>query len=175
MVFSLCACEKSTPQNPEFEYVAYEVGDMDALDFGTHENEYTLWSSEKLGLHQDETVPLEMTVEFNGKTYVGEYSWSYIKMPNVYISDRYKSGKVFFEVNADTGALTYVMFARNPSWSATLTEDDCQKITDGIADDYIDLSAYQTKTSVTPIMDGETRHSYGSLVNVLVTAKPKDK
>ena len=24
-------------------------------------------------------------------------------------------------------------------------------------------------------MDGETRHSYGSLVNVLVTAKPKDK
>ena len=264
------------------EYTVYEVGINDSLDFGTHENEYALWSSEKLGLHQDETVPLEMTVEFNGKTYVGEYSWSYIKMPNVYISDRYKSGKVFFEVNADTGALTYVMFARNPSWSATLTEDDCQKITDGIADDYIDLSAYQTKTSVTPIentnnyyyscqyyreidgyqtndllnivvdgegnvvifeaemlhsfdgvttvglaadqsraavdakletiyqkntderthtvkdvrlirledgsfahyytvnnsfirMDGETQHSYGSLVNVLVTAKPKDK
>lgn len=67
MVFSLCACEKSTPQNPEFEYVAYEVGDMDALDFGTHENEYTLWSFEKLGLYQDETEPLEMTVEFNGK------------------------------------------------------------------------------------------------------------
>lgn len=124
-------------------YEALELGGYDSLDGGAHASEYPLWSTEMLSYHQDATAPKEAVVTFQGQTYSGSYLYSAVKQPNVFISHKYHDSNVYFELNGETGQLTYIMFAQESLPQATISESACRQIADAIADDYIPLSEYQ--------------------------------
>ncbi len=128
-------------------YEALELGGYDSLDGGAHASEYPLWSTEMLSYHQDATAPKEAVVTFQRQTYSGSYLYSAVKQPNVFISHRYNDSNVYFELNGETGQLTYIMFARESLPQATISESACRQIADAIADDYITLSDYQVTLS----------------------------
>jgi len=160
-VFLLCACDTPDSEHPDpksqnVEYIAYEVGPLvDRIDLGRHHaHEYSLWN-EGSAYHRDETAPREMTVEFNGKTYVGTYAYSHIRKPNIYVSHVFhcEGSEDFFEINADTGELSYLSLDHPSASACDETETDYKKIADAIADDYIDLSDYQTEAKISSVED----------------------
>ena len=126
-------------------YEALELGGYDNLDGGTHTSEYPLWSTEMLSYHQNTAAPAEAVVTFQGQTYSGSYLYSAVKQPNVFISHRYKGSNVYFELNGETGQLTFLMFSQELAQQATLSESACRQVADAIADDYITLSEYQVE------------------------------
>ena len=126
-------------------YEALELGGYDNLDGGTHTSEYPLWSAEMLSYHQNTAAPAEAVVTFQGQTYSGSYLYSAVKQPNLFISHRYKGSNVYFELNGETGQLTFLMFSQELAQQATLSESACRQVADAIADDYITLSEYQVE------------------------------
>lgn len=143
----MCSCNMSMKDDATVDYVALEIGSFDNMDGGNHISEYPIWSPEMLNYHQDQSAPKEVSIVFNGNTYVGNYQKTSVSIPNTYLSHRYKGQNVYFETNKATGELTSISFVYEPSKEATLTENDCKKIADGIADDYVVLKDYLVETS----------------------------
>ncbi len=137
--------------NQEADYVALEIGTFDADDGGTHTSEFEIWDQSKTNYHQDEKAAENASVTFNGITYSGIYQCSATKVPNLYVSHRYKGDKVFFEVNGTTGELTLISFVYEPSELASLSQEQCMTIANSIVDDYIDLNEYRIEVSSQPI------------------------
>ena len=152
---TICGCSSGSKQmSIEFRSLdAFEIGGFDDTDGGVHTSDYPLWSSENRSYHQDVSAKQSVSVEFNGVTYSGEYLYSAVWLPNTYLSHKYDGDKMYFEVNADTGALCSIMFAYEPSENATISEADCKKIADAIADDYVSLSDYKVDVTRSEIYD----------------------
>ncbi len=143
LVFSICGC---SIKNKALEYHVLEVGEFDNLDGGNHISEFPLWSVSNLNAHEDTQAPAEATVVFNGVTYHGKYDRTSITVPNTYFKHRYNGEKIFFNINADTGALTDIMFIDELADKSTLSESECKKIADDIAKQYISIDEYKSET-----------------------------
>lgn len=134
----------------EMAYKVLESGSSDGMDKGKHTSDIQEWSYEKRNPHDDATAPAEMSVTFDGVTYNGTYQRSYTTMPNTFVSHRYKgkteNGKtVNFSVHAQTHKLAFISISYKLVQEATKDEDECRKIADAIADDYISMKDYKVK------------------------------
>ena len=127
----------------QYDYIALEIGTFDADDGGNHTSEFALWDESKTNYHQDAKADEKASIIFNGITYFGDYQRSAIKIPNLYTSHRYKGDKVYFEVNSITGELASITFVYEPSVTASMSQEQCKKIADSIADDYISIVEYR--------------------------------
>lgn len=144
MMISGCV---SSSSNNEIEYVAYEAGGFDSLDGGSHLSEIPIWKDEKINFHQDSSAPKEAEVTFNGNTYSGVYMYSCVRRPNLYLSHCFASENVSFEINASTGELRYIRLPVDIPTDVKYNEEQCRKIADTIADDYINLNDYKVVRS----------------------------
>lgn len=142
LMLLFCGCS-SSESNEEIKYVAYEAGSFDSLDGGNHLSEIPIWKDEKLNFHQDFSAPKEATVTFNGNTYSGIYTYSCVRKPNLYLSHCYTGENVSFEINASTGELRYIRFPVEIPTDEKYNEEQCRKIADTIADDYININDYK--------------------------------
>lgn len=149
LLTSAVGCGMSREQ--EADYIALEIGTFDADDGGSHISEFSIWDEKQTNYHQDITAAEHASVTFNGTSYTGDYQRSATKVPNLYVSHRYKGDKVFFEVNGTTGELSSIIFAYEPSELASLSQEQCRMIADSIADDYIDIDEYCVGVGSQPI------------------------
>lgn len=149
MVVLLLTCAAGCEQ--EADYTALEIGIFDDADGGLHTSEFPIWDESQTNYHRDVTANAKASVTFNGLSYSGDYQRSATKIPNLYVSHRYKGDKVFFDVNGDTGELTLISFVYEPSETSSLSQEQCRTIADSIADDYIDINDYRVGTSSQPI------------------------
>lgn len=157
-MFSSLICGCSNLENKgennivdEYNFVALEVGSFDSSDGGQHVSEYPIWAPENLNYHQDSSAPKECTVEFNGIRYTGTYEATAVFMPNMFLQHKYIGDDAWFDINATTGELCFFMSLNKKAEKATISEDDCRKIADDIADDYIDLNEYKVSSKVSVI------------------------
>ncbi|MBE6551203.1 MAG: hypothetical protein E7665_03610 [Ruminococcaceae bacterium] len=149
LLTSVLGCGMSSGQ--EADYIALEIGTFDADDGGLHTSEFAIWDENQTNYHQDAKAAENVSVTFNGKSYSGDYQRSATKVPNLYVSHRYKGDKVFFEVNGTTGELTSITFVYEPSESSSLSQEQCRTIADSIVDDYIEIDEYCTTVISQPI------------------------
>ena len=153
LLFAVTGCvQRRVPKEVELEYTAFEAVLYDCMDGGNHSLEFSPWATEKVNSHQDTTAPLEVAVTFNGVKYVGTYVKSRTRTPNFYKVHRYKSTNeaghtIYFEINAETGALTTFQFFSTESVRAKLDEEKGRTVADAIADDYLNLADYQAFAS----------------------------
>lgn len=145
IMIAICGCQVESEPVAEFSYTALEVGCYDEMDDGAHASEYAAWAPERLNSHRDDSAARECTVTFNGVTYSGSYLRSSVDIPNTFLTHRYDADGVYFEVNAQTGELCYIIFAYEPDEVSTLDETQCRQIADAIAGNYIVLSDYKTE------------------------------
>lgn len=135
-------------QSAEESVIGYLVMRAGGADGNTTEGkmkEYSFWSSANVASTQDPSAPETVTISFNGKQYVGTYSRSMIRKPNTYVSHRYKSDEVIFEIHGETGALTNLIFLSELAQVGTLGESDCRAIADEIAKEYLELEMYEVE------------------------------
>ncbi|MBR6807845.1 MAG: hypothetical protein IKM46_05615 [Clostridia bacterium] len=150
LVSHMCGCaEENKPENKpkNTEYVVLEVGIGDSVDGGKHTSEVPIWDNSKTTSHSDSTAPANVTVNFDGKNYTGEYVRSVTRVPNLFTSHRYKceSENVFFEINGSTGELVDLIYARNIANESTVDEAYCREKADSIAKQYINLDEYKVE------------------------------
>jgi len=150
IILSMSSCNTSKPLTG---YNALQIGGADTLDGGIHASEYSIWDTSKVNYHQDKSAPSQATVSFNGITYTGTYMRSVVRVPNLYVSHRFKGDNVFFEINAETGELSSITFAYEPLKQASLDKKSCEDIAKSIADKYINLDAYTMDVSTSRIYD----------------------
>lgn len=146
LISYICGCaEENKPEN--IEYVVLEVGNGDSDDGGKHTSEVPVWDNSKTTSHSDSTAPAEVTVDFNGKSYTGEYVRSVTRVPNLFVSHRYKceSENVFFEINGSTGELVDLVYAGKYADESTVDEAYCRKIADAVAKQYVNLDEYKVE------------------------------
>lgn len=149
LLTSVVGCGMSSEQ--EADYIALEIGTFDAEDGGLHTSEFAIWDENQTNYHQDAKAAENVSVTFNGTSYSGSYQRSVTKVPNLYVSHRYKGDKVFFEVNGTTGELTSITFVYEPSEASSLSQDQCRTIADSIVDEYIDVDEYCIAVTSQPI------------------------
>lgn len=149
LLTSVVGCGMISEQ--EADYIALEIGTFDADDGGLHTSEFAIWDENQTNYHQDAKAAENVSVTFNGTSYSGNYQRSATKVPNLYVSHRYKGDKVFFEVNGTTGELTSITFVYEPSESSSLSQDQCRTIADSIVDDYINVDEYCITVNSQPI------------------------
>lgn len=117
------------------------------------------WSRERMLVHGVSDAEKELSVHFGGQTYSGTYTSSSIQIPKTYRSHHYKGEGVSFSVSEE-GELTGLAFTHTVSSIQTVTEEECRRIADAIAEDYIDLDAY--------LVDVSTRAHYSNTIYTFV-------
>lgn len=108
---------------------------------------YPLWSNDSPLLSSEKAPPKTMAVEFDGKTYTGEFVNSTVNVNENYRTDTYQgeNGR-YFEVNAKTGELTSISFKVQEGKDA-VSEDKREKVALELAEKYIDTGKYKMTTS----------------------------
>lgn len=131
-----------------------EFGELEVLaisDFGKGASEYPL----KTRFYHDASAESEISVEFNGVAYSGEYMRTTVWMYDPYPSHKYDGDKIYFEVKAGTRDVFSIHFLNVPTKTARLSESALRKIADDVADDHIVISNY--KVDVT---ESDTPYEY---------------
>lgn len=104
-------------------------------------DEYELWTSEKVNIHENKGAQSKMTVQFNGKTYSGEYWYSSTEFYNTYESDFYEFDEGWFSVKSGTNELDSIAFSGVSKGNCS--KEECLKIAKSIANKYIDINEYE--------------------------------
>lgn len=144
LMITFCSCKKETEPN----YVAYEAVLYDVLDGGHHAVDVPLWMAEKYSGSENFDAPQTVEIEFNGKTYTGNYHYSTSAAPSTYVIHKYSSDETSFEINASTNELTKIMFAGISSYTASVSATECKQIAEALAKSYIDISEYRTEENI---------------------------
>ncbi len=96
--------------------------------------------------YHDESAKSEVTVEFDGETYTGEYSHSDVNLPYAYNLHEYKVKKdgytISFSINSKTGKLTKINNLHRTN-NRERNKDEERKIADDFAAKYINVSDYE--------------------------------
>ena len=99
--------------------------------------------------YQDESAKSEVTVEFDGETYCGEYSHSDLNLPYAYNLHKYKAKKddlnISFSINSDTGELIEINIPYKVT-NRERNEEECRKIADDFAAKYIKVKNYEVSS-----------------------------
>lgn len=120
----------------------YLKGDADNSVNYKNINETDLWIMKSRDCYTTREVVQTATIEFEGKTYVGEYVDSNVRFLTNYLTDEYKFDSGRFHVDADTGELTVISFYLPLSKEKKITIEQGEKIAVNIAKKYIDVSNY---------------------------------
>ena len=124
--------------NNELDLIAVEVGEAYTLNDGG-ESVGTLQSPTKR-IFNNTSAPKTKTVEFEGKTYIGTYDYSYYDAYYIELSDSYAFDGGDFCVSAYNGGLTqiYLSSAKN----GNKTKEDCGEIATKLAQKYINIEDF---------------------------------
>ncbi len=144
LIITFCSCGKEKRPN----YVAYEASLYDGLDGGHHSVDVPLWMAEKYSTSENNLAPETAEIEFNGKTYTGNYLYSTSQAPATYVSHKYRSDEASFAINASTNELTEIMFVGNSSYTSSLSAEECRQIAETLAKSYIDISEYRAEENI---------------------------
>lgn len=147
---SFCSCSN---RKENIVYNALEVGNYDSEDGGLHTSDYSLWTPEVMDIHEDATASKRSVVTFCEKDYEGEYVYSVVSAPNMYKSHYYEGNDVAFEINASTGELVSFWFYQGFEQNSTISQDECLKIADSFARQYIDPTEYHLDVDTREIHD----------------------
>lgn len=107
-----------------------------------------IWSDFEHNGEVDESVSKEVTVTFNGASYIGKYYKTVGKIPYTYATHRYMGDEADFEINAKTGELVYIAFDTHLPENCTVDEEYCREVADNLADDYINLKRYKVDSHI---------------------------
>ena len=149
LIFTFCSCEK---EEVEPNYVAYEAALYDGLDGGHHTVDVPLWMAEKYSGSENFDAPPTVEIEFNGKTYTGNYHYSTSAAPSTYVIHKYSSDETSFEINASTNELTRIMFAGISLYTSSVSAAECKEIAETLAKSYIDISEYRAEENISDFL-----------------------
>ena len=113
-------------------------------DGGIMVSEHGSCSDAKRNPHEDQDAPRKAEVLFNGNTYAGEYMHSIVERHYFHVSDYYSSSFGIFSVNRETTQLESMMLYNHGEGDKST--DECKKIAEELAQQYIDLSQYSLTT-----------------------------
>ncbi len=146
---NLCSCETSegTPsQVAPFGIKLQEVASAaNKNDGGVHAYGEGQWDMR--GAKEGRTIPQELTITFDGKTYTGKYVDTYGYTYDTYNIDRYlvEADRISFDVDASDGSLETIMFPDRPEGDKTI--EDCKTEALRIAKQYINTDLYELRTN----------------------------
>ncbi len=130
---------KITTEAPELRVLEIEVL-SDSSDGGEYVSELGSDSDARRKSYQDKDAPGEAKVVLNGKTYTGEYTHSIVEGHYFHVSDYYSGSSGWFSVNRETAQLERLH--PDSSKKGDKSTDECRKIAEELARQYIDLSQY---------------------------------
>lgn len=105
--------------------------------------EFELWLPENINPHLDETADKKFSVNFNGKTYSGDYKSSKVELMTNYRCDRYMMTDGYFEINAETNELFSIHIFNPKSTEKKVALKDGEILAQKIAAKYIDVNNYK--------------------------------
>jgi len=145
IAIAFSACAKTDIYGIPPKMAAYEiVAAVDSNDGGLHADECTEWSTDKCSAFVSQSATNNKTVEFNGKTYIGEYWYSVVELFNTYQTDYYTFDDGWFAVNQSDNSLSSIIFYDIKTGSKTV--DDCEEEALRLAKQYIDVDHYELTT-----------------------------
>ena len=174
LLFAVTGCvQRRVPKEVELEYTAMQVGFCDCIDGVKQAILFAQWPTKPYVLG---SAPAEVTISFQGAFYTGEYNITHMSVLNFSERHRYeaknesiaingKTGQtVYFEINAETGALTSFQILNTEPNRTILDEGKGRLIADAIADDYLNLEDYQVFVSMAED-NRQCRYTYYRRIN----------
>ena len=154
-LFLLCSLILSGCSSKEKVLMAYDISTgSESYSVVEHQNEYEGLSS--FSRYKDPEASPVMTIQVNGRQYIGEYycttQWAFMQ----YQSNTYIGDKVTFSINNMTGEMDSFS---GPGNSGDLSEDECRVIADTIAGQYIHPELW-TMTSENAVEGESYLYSY---------------
>jgi len=148
LVFQVAACSNrsgllDTSASLETKVIEIEVL-SGSSDGGSMVSEHGSSDDAKRNPHEDKDAPRTAEVLFSGKTYTGEYMLSIVQRHYFHVSDYYSSSFGIFSVNRETTQLESMMLYNHGEGDKST--DECKKIAEELAQQYIDLSQYSLTT-----------------------------
>lgn len=148
LVFQVAACSNrsgplDTSASSELKVIKIEVL-SGSSDGGSMVSEHGSSDDAKRNPHEDKDAPRTAEVLFSGKTYTGEYMLSIVQRHYFHVSDYYSSSFGIFSVNRETTQLESMMLYNHGEGDKST--DECKKIAEELAQQYIDLSQYSMTT-----------------------------
>ena len=117
-------------------------GENDNSTNSVSANETDLWVTKNREYYTDKKILETVSVEFEGKTYTGKYSYSNVRFLTNYLTDNYVFEGGQFQIDAATGEFTAIAINWPLSKEKKITIEEGEKIAVSIVEKYVDTSEY---------------------------------
>ena len=132
-------------------YTAFDVTNGDSVDGNFINLQSTAGVAVFPYVIEEDTAPRELTVEFEGNSYTGQYQHTQAVAGYVCVARIYKNGNVQFSVDRETGALLNFEKRAINAAPRSVTEDQARQAADRFVAGMIDAAGYTVTTvSVAP-------------------------